>query len=73
MSPEAFPHSPRFDLTTSAYRLRTSGVARRVRPTTWNGPAVAEAVERTLRDARADAGGGGEPIVVGAIPFDPSR
>ena len=55
MSPEAFPHSPRFDLTTSAYRLRTSGVARRVRPTTWNGPAVAEAVERTLRDARAAA------------------
>ncbi|MGO2847016.1 MAG: isochorismate synthase [Microbacterium gubbeenense] len=73
MSPEALPHSPRFDLTTSAYRLRTSGVARRVRPTTWNGPAVAEAVERTLRDARAAAGGGGEPIVVGAIPFDPSR
>lgn len=58
-----------FELSTPRYRLAASGVRKRIVPKSWTGREVATAVSEALSGAAAHQG---PPVVVGAIPFDPS-
>lgn len=61
---------PRFDLYTPSYRLRTSGVSRRLEVEEWSGSEVALAARTLLEQPPVD---GAAPLVVGVIPFDPAQ
>lgn len=63
-------HTPLFQLTTRNHRLRARGVAAELDPAAWTGKNVAQAAASLLAAAGRDSAE--TPLLVGAIPFDPS-